>query len=347
MMLKPLPFEEQLKQIGDAAVEELEHKHFVAIVDREMAQLDQLEQDLDDVIYLREVHEAILLKGVTPSIFTDYGDRLWNRHEFDLEPFVNGSNEQLEYCIEGLGVVVSRILDRIYEVLNSIIRWFTTDSFFQAWLNKMVFYHRQVEQLYSMYSGVGVVSHAFDQQLITGYNYPTYFKMLSGIATFIVELQNIRVPKDVSAFDKPHSERFNQAMATFGYVTDGTTVYSTGENIYRRETARIMEWTPNKVLAIKNDLVNYVLKQGSDLGRLKYALVQAAIDWSREIDKIRSSGNIDQLKLNDAQTMKNGCLLIKRTVKLTMQVSSGLAAQWCQMIRLFPACSVSSTYTRV
>lgn len=332
------PYKDQLEKIGDHSIEELMHLQLVQKIESDTAKLDELESHLDEVTYLQELQNAILLKGVTPAIFQDYQDHMWSKYEFDLEPFVNGSNEQLTYCMEGLGSIITRILLKIKEIITAVMEWFSTESIFKTWFNNMSFYKRQLNILYSEYGPKRdkVRRDVYGRQFISGYDYATYTRLLAAMNVFIMHIRAINVPADITTFgDKSSVDALNDRLYQCGYVLDGTHIYATGEVTYRRDTILAMGWNVSAVFGKYNDLQNYIFKHDLDLSKLKYALTRATIQWSRNIDELlKNKVPMTDAQLNNAQTMKISCVLLKRLTRLVMQQCSGMAAQWCRMVRL-------------
>lgn len=349
-MKTDFPYKEQLEKIEEHSIEELMHLQLVQQIESDTAQLDELDEHLNEVTYLYDLKDAILLKGVTPAIFQDYQDHMWTKHEFDLEPFVNGSNEQLTYCMEGLGSIITRLLLRIKEIILSVMEWFTTDSIFRTWMNNMLFYKRQINDLYNRYNPRRdfVRRDVYGRQFISGYDYNTWRNLLLAMCIFIRHINGINVPADVSVFgDKASTQELNDKLYNCGYVIDQGHIYANGELTYRRDTILAMGWTINAVFSAKDDLLRYIFKYDMDLSKLKYALSRAVIQWTRDIDNLlKNKVPMTDAKIKNAQDMRNSCVLLRRLTKLMMQQSSGMAAQWCRMVRLMDGAMIEVNNTR-
>lgn len=332
------PYKDQLEQIGDHSIEEVMHLQLVNQIESDTTKLDEFDEHLDEITYLYGLRDTILLRGVTPAIFQDYQDHMWSKYEFDLEPFVNGSNEQLTYCMEGLGSIITRILLRIKEIIISVMEWFTTESIFRTWASNMSYYKRQINILYNEYNPKrkAVIPDVYARQFISGYDAATWVKLQAATCILIRHLNAINVPADVSKFgDNATKDELNKKLYDCGYIVNGDNIYANGEITYRRDTILAMGWGVNAVLNEKDPLMKYLFAYDMKLEKLKYALARAAIQWSREIDELlKNKVAMTDAKLQNAQTMKGGCLLLKRITKLVMQQSSGMAAQWCRMVRL-------------
>lgn len=346
-MKTDFPYKAQLEKIGDHSIEELMHLQLAQQIESNTTQLDELDAHLDEVTYLYGLRDAVLLKGVTPAIFQDYQEHMWSKYEFDLEPFVNGSNEQLTYCMEGLGSIITRILLKIKEIITAVMEWFSTESIFKTWFNNMSFYKRQLNILYSEYNPKRdrVLRDVYGRQFISGYDYGTYTRLLSAMSVFITHIKKINVPADISKFgDTASVDELNDKLYQCGYILDETHIYATGAITYRRDTILAMGWTVSTVFKKYNDLQNYIFKHDLDLGKLKYALTRATIQWSRNIDDLlKNKVPMTDAQLQNAQMMKISCVLLKRLTRLVMQQSSGMAAQWCRMVRLIDAALPANT----
>lgn len=341
------PYKEQLEKIEDHSIEELMHLQLMQQIESNTTQLDELDAHLDEVTYLYQLQDTILLKGVTPAICEDCQEHMWTKYEFDLEPFVNSSNEQLSYCMEGLGSIITRILLKIKEIINAVMEWFSTESIFRTWFNNMSYYKRQIGILFSQYDPKRnmVLKNVYSRQFISGYDYQTWRKLLYAMCVLIRHLNAINVPTDISKFgDTQTTAELNSKLAECGYVFDQGHIYANGKITYRRDTILAMGWQVNNVLGEKDDLLKFIFAHDLDMSRLKYALNRATIQWSREIDNLlkQQQAGMDGGKIKMAQDMKNGCVLLKRITRLIMQQSSGMAAQWCRMVRLFDAAMPSA-----
>lgn len=347
-MATAFPYEDKLKQAGDLCIEELTHQQFVSDLDKHTGCLEQLESDLDEVAHLLTMKDQILLHGVTSSLCQDEGEHMFKNYDFDLNPFVNGSNEQLYYCVEGLGSVIRRILLRIREIFNSIVEWFTTNSIFKYWMNTMYFYRKQVIQLHYHYKNKiqRVDQTIYNRQFLTGYDFISWVNLTKAISVFIDALKQISVPSDISKITGKELEILNGKLADCGFSLQGSHVYAMDAFNYRRDTVGALNWTLGKVMQQEQFLETSILAKGLDLSRLGHALIRASIEWSREIDRMLNAGSVDQMKLSNAQYMKDGCLLLQRLTRLVMRQSSGLAAQWCRMVRLIDTATVAATNPR-
>lgn len=347
-MATAFPYEDKLKQAGDLCIEELTHQQFASDLDKHTGCLEQLESDLDEVAHLLTMKDQILLHGVTSSLCQDEGEHMFKNYDFDLNPFVNGSNEQLYYCVEGLGSVIRRILLRIREIFNNIVEWFTTSSIFKSWMNAMWFYRKQVVQLHFHYKTkvVSVDQTAYNRQFLTGYDFTSWLSLIQALSIFIGALKQINVPRDISVIAQDKLADLNGKLAECGFSIQGSHVYSLNAFNYRKDTVGALGWSLNKVMQQEQVLLKYILDEGLNLSRLSHALIRASIEWSREIDRMLNAGSVDQMKLSNAQYMKDGCLLLQRLTRLVMRQSSGLAAQWCRMARLIDTATIAATNPR-
>lgn len=327
---------QKLGQMQDASIESLAHDNLVRMIDEWDERFQQMYRDLDEVTHLSDVKSAIELYGVTPSIYENNKGYLWDTYEIDLDPFLNGSNEQLTYCLESIGSTIRDLLIRIQKTLIRVMEWFTTESIFKTYVSNIQFYKiRMVE----MKSHIGLYDrHAFDAQIISGYDYLTYNRLISADTAMAKALNNIKVPSDITELANVKMDVLEQHLQKCGFRINAATrsIQATDTIFYRRDTARAMEWSADKVMKVYHEVLHLV-QDGTDIQRLKYALARGVNEWSKKINDILKADTVDKQALDDATTMKGGCLLLQHLTRVVMQQTSGLAAQWCQMARLLGA----------
>lgn len=322
----------KLSQMQDCSIESIAHQRLALMVEEWDGVFNQLLSDLDEVTHLYNIKAAIEQYGVTPVIHDTNQEYLWKNYEIDLEPFINGSNEQLSYCIESIGTTITDLLLRIKRVINRVMEWFTSESIFRTYVSTVQYYKVRMVELYGQQNKTP--ENAFAKHTISGYDYQTYRRLIEASSLMVDMLRKISVPKDISDLCDDTINQLNDRFKRCGYmIAPNGTIQPTETIFYRRDVAHNMEWTRTKVLQVYKD-VHTLVSDGIDMQKLRYALSKSAIEWEQKINDILKQDTIDKSVVDEANMVKLGTQLLQRVTKMVMYQISALASQWCQMIRI-------------
>ena len=322
----------KLSQMQDASIESLAHQRLERMVEEWDGVFDQMLKDLDEVIHLSNIKSAIEQYGVTPVIHDTNKDYLWDTYEIDLDPFVNGSNEQLSYCLESISTTIVDLLLRIKRVINRVMEWFTSESIFRTYVSTVQYYKVRMVELYGQPTKTS--ESDFAKHIISGYDYQTYKRLIEAATLMVSMLRKISVPKDISDLCDTTMNQLNDRFRKCGYMIAPNGTFQPTETIfYRRDMAHNMEWTKNKVGQVYKDVYTLV-SSGLDMQKLRYALSKSATEWEQKINDMLKQNTVDKSAVDQANLMKVGTLLLQRVTKMMMYQISALASQWCQMTKI-------------
>lgn len=316
------------------------------IANMDMSEFHKVQNSINEIIHLVEEYEEkvslintlvpayrnIREYGVTDSIYDTYKDVLWEKAQFDLAPFVNCSNEQLIYGIEGLGSVIRKIYEFLRNIVWKLKDFFTSSSCFAAWFNPCIKLDNRVKKILEL---IRANSSSFDvnkfsNSVINTLSYKDFDTRQGYINTLAAKLYTCA---NIEKIDRAYIKGTilnTPEIAKLGITAadNGSKASVTPSNLTRMDKIFQLGWTPNNLLE-KSGPVTLLVKRGIDLKGRMTAIERALSMSERNISDVLT-GHAEPQVVRDEETIKALNLYVS-LLDIMFRMILGIGNHWCHV----------------
>ena len=291
---------------------------------------DELDKICEQLSTVAAAHKYIILHGITNAAIDDFGVSL---EAFGIE--IN-FNSDVNKCLEGLGVLITRFWTSIKEAISRLIEYLRTDPYFSRWTNLNEMLRVKVSNLIlarERYYAL-IDDTKFYNTKVLAIPYAPYLSKLNATALLTGKLNLLGGTPYESINVR---ERFGQELEALGFVgTSG--VYVPPENHgFVAGTLRDFQWSPSKVHFCTDTLYRKLLVPHLNIDRMLYQMNRAlklAMDECSAVLRGSIDGD-DTTRVNAAKARVQNIRAIKNIAQYSISMTRILATQWIRMVELY------------
>lgn len=291
------------------------------------AEIDNLYQQLSIVA---KAHKYIILHGITNAAIDDFGSSL---ETLGIEI---SSNTNITQCLEGLGAVIVRFWTSLKDVINRLMEYLRTDSYFSRWTNLNEMYRIKVatlitarERYYAL-----IDETKFYHKQVLAIPYLAYVNKLNATASITSKL-NLLGSTPYESIDI--KERFGSDLEALGFEVEGDQMVPPETRGFVAGTLMQLQWTPAKVHYCTDILYRRILLPHLQIDRLLYQMtrtLQTALTECKAVLSASVDGS-DISRINTAKARVRNLRAIKNITQYCIATTRVLSVQWIRMVELY------------